>query len=174
MSLCLEFPAPWPLFQVLSRRTKILEGVSKTNVANQNSSGTSDVNEVGVIPFTNSKSLACPLFSRARSDRCTEKISLAVSWMICTQNNALKNYFDQRRAASGVFFCLLGSSWPAWDSAVARPCPSDPPISAARHTRDLHSPCLPRVYSRPNETPQSPRPGRVLREVGCNGYSQGT
>jgi hypothetical protein len=99
--------------------------------------------------------------------RCTEKILLAVSWMICAQNNALKFDFEgngERR--SGVFSFVAASSLPAWDSAVARPAlPIHPfPLPDTFSLKICMRPCLPRVYSRPNETPQRRAPDRVLRE----------
>jgi hypothetical protein len=75
---------------------------------------------------------------------CTEKISLPARWMICAQNNASEIYFEANGERRGGFFFCCSLFLAAWDSAVAGPafpCPSEPPIFAARHfssLQDLH------------------------------------
>ena len=67
-------------------------------------------------------------------------------------------FVDGESDPGGISFVPGPLRGPAWDSAVAMPAPSDPPHFRCQTLPDLHRPCLPRVYSRPNETPQSPRP----------------
>ena len=117
-----------------------------------------------------SEVLRCSFISHAHSEKLHGENFTAGSWMICAHNNALRNDFEHRPATSGVFLLHAASSLPAWDSAVAEACPSDPPISAARHFfSDLH-PSVPAkgLFPSKRNAPRAPDPTRTrsIRESG--------
>jgi hypothetical protein len=163
---------------LLSRRRAPWRVISKTNVQIRDSSGTWDVAVVGGrfvshhLPHHLFEVLRCSL-SRTHAPRsCTEKISLRESWMICAQTMRSEIISSNGQQRRGFFLLGAASSLPAWDSAVARPCPSDPPISAARHFFLRFAPvraCQGFIPVQTKRAPRAPGPARTrtAREVGC-------
>jgi hypothetical protein len=104
---------------------------------------------------------------------CTEKISVLARWMICAQNNASEIISRQTAGDAGDF------SFAAASSLQRGIQPSQGLPGLPNHPFPLQGlflpfkmrirPCLPRVYSRPNETPPRLEPqterGNLARDV---------
>jgi hypothetical protein len=107
------------------------------------------------------------LYSRRLIPRAARrKFHFAVSWMICTHKQCTqKLFFEQATASDLGGFSSVAALFPGSVGFSRRNAClfRSTHFRCQRLLRDLHRPCLPRFYSRPNETPSEPQTGSWKR-----------